>query len=519
MFGPDVYSALLGITQRIFGTQDNVDVYTGLKLSYAVSNNQSFCLDGTLNVQSADGRSSVLRGVQQSVPRFIPHTDTDAVLDSWRATILGDHLTRFGYDRSDLKQWSVDTKVVPDIRDKETVLTLAKLAANAYVPTPHKGDWSEVNGTENGNWTHEGPGYGWDDDGLRGYVFTTEDEELMVLSIKGTSTAVWNDGGPTAPNDKENDNAFFSCCCGRVSRMWTPVCDCYLGDHTCDEQCLDRELLREDRYYSQILDVYANALKLVPKAKVVWITGHSLGGALSSMLGRTYALPVVTFEAPGDQLAVKRLHLPVPPGIPPWEEYVWHFGHNSDPIYLGTCQGSRSTCALKGYAMETKCHSGMVCTYDTKKDFGWYESVANHRIHVVIDDVLEKYNDVAICAPPEPCEDCSKWTFVDPFYDPEPLPDYPVSSSTTHTHPPSTKLKTTESVSSTLTTTPTTTSSITRSASVCQTSTCLSHNWYGQCADWSTYTTSVPQETDCIERNWRYSCVEYTTYPASACPT
>ena len=427
------------------------------------------------------------------------------------------HSSQFGFDRSDINQWSVETRVVPDIQDKETVLTLAKLAANAYVPTPHEGDWSEVNGTENGNWTHQGPGYGWDDDGLRGYVFTTEDEELMVLSIKGTSTAVWNDGGPTAPNDKENDNAFFSCCCGRVSRMWTPVCDCYLGDHTCDEQCLDRELLREDRYYSQILEVYATARKLVPNAKVVWITGHSLGGALSSMLGRTYALPVVTFEAPGDQLAVNRLHLPVPPGIPPWEEYVWHFGHNSDPIFLGTCQGSRSTCALKGYAMETKCHSGMVCTYDTKKDLGWYESVANHRIHVVIDDVLERYSNVASCAPPEPCEDCPKWTFVDPFYEPEPIPDDPISSTTTPALPSSSSTKTTitKSVSSKHTITPT----ITPPASACTTSTCLSHNWYGQCAEWSTYTTSVPLVTDCLERNWRYSCVEYTTHPASECPT
>ena len=41
-------------------------------------------------------------------------------------------------------------------------------------------------------------------------------------------------------------------------------------------------------------------------------TGHSLGGALSSLLGITFGVPVVTFEAPGEKLAAARLHLPLP---------------------------------------------------------------------------------------------------------------------------------------------------------------------------------------------------------------
>ena len=44
----------------------------------------------------------------------------------------------------------------------------------------------------------------------------------------------------------------------------------------------------------------------------IWIIGHSLGGALASLLGATYGAPVVTFESPGESMAASRLHLPSP---------------------------------------------------------------------------------------------------------------------------------------------------------------------------------------------------------------
>lgn len=44
----------------------------------------------------------------------------------------------------------------------------------------------------------------------------------------------------------------------------------------------------------------------------VWLTGHSLGGSLASLIGVTFGLPTVAFEAPGDRLAARRLHLPQP---------------------------------------------------------------------------------------------------------------------------------------------------------------------------------------------------------------
>lgn len=73
---------------------------------------------------------------------------------------------------------------------------------------------------------------------------------------------------------------------------------------------------------------------LYPKA-TIWLTGHSLGGAIASLVGQTFGLPAVSFESPGDQLAAQRLHLPRPPGA--IKMPIYHFGHTADPIFIGVC--------------------------------------------------------------------------------------------------------------------------------------------------------------------------------------
>lgn len=68
---------------------------------------------------------------------------------------------------------------------------------------------------------------------------------------------------------------------------------------------------------------------------------------------------------------------------------VTHVYHTGDPIPLGTCKGSLSSCAQGGYALETRCHLGKSIVYDTLDKLGWVPNVRRHIIREVIHNVLE----------------------------------------------------------------------------------------------------------------------------------
>jgi lipase ATG15 len=73
--------------------------------------------------------------------------------------------------------------------------------------------------------------FGWKDDGIRGYVFTDEKQDIVVITFKGTSTSLFGvGGGQTSAHDKHNDNMMFSCCCASVDGTWIPLCDVKYGD-------------------------------------------------------------------------------------------------------------------------------------------------------------------------------------------------------------------------------------------------------------------------------------------------
>lgn len=357
--------------------------------------------------------------------------------------------------------WTVDEIAGPDVTDKDTIITLAQMAANAYVNKPETGDWKDVNGGFNRT---DDYGFGWDADGLRGYIYMDESNSTIVIGLKGTSLAVY-DGDGTTTNDKENDNLFFSCCCGQQgASFYRQVCDCATGTYTCNVSCLKKSLSSENRYYTAARHLYSNVTALYPNANV-WMSGHSLGGSVSSMLGLTYGIPVVTFEAVPDALPVSRLGLPAPPGhnpsTPQKREFTgaYHFGHTADPIYLGTCNGATASCSYAGYALESSCHSGMECVYDVVADHGWGVHIWSHKIITVIEQIIKVYDTVPVCKFTPECVDCPLWKEVEG------------NSSSTATSPPSTSTTTTN----------------TRS----RTSTCKTPGWWG-CLDEDTSTTSKP---------------------------
>ncbi|KAJ1559614.1 putative lipase atg15, partial [Nowakowskiella sp. JEL0078] len=83
--------------------------------------------------------------------------------------------------------WSTKAMKLPDETDPKTVLSLATMTYNTYYdPTKKSTHWIDMGGKWN-----ESVGFGWESDGIRGYVFADERNEVMVITVKGTSAALF----------------------------------------------------------------------------------------------------------------------------------------------------------------------------------------------------------------------------------------------------------------------------------------------------------------------------------------
>lgn len=431
--------------------------------------------------------------------------------------------------------WTVDEIVGPNVTDKDTVLTFARMASNAYILEPNTGAWEDVKGGF--NYTED---FGWQTDGLRGHIFADTTNETVVIGLKGTTPALF-DGSETTTNDKINDNLFFSCCCGQGGQyLWRQVCDCQTSVYTCNSTCLVGALRAKNRYYYAARNLYHNVTALYPNAEV-WMAGHSLGGAISSFLSLTYGHPALTFEAVPDAMPAARLGLPVPPGheigsLHQRREMTggFHFGHTADPIFMGSCNQAGSMCTLGGYAMESVCHTGKKCVYDTVADFGWRVGIGTHKIVNVIKEVLERYDEPAKCKQYVDCTDCFNWEFFE---------SNGTETTTTFTVPTTTSLSTSTRTRTETCKTPgwfgcldeSTTTEATRTTtkhkktSSTSTSTCETPGWFG-CLDDETATTTKatpapvlvsriatkpsqitnPSSRSCRHYGWFGSCISPT---------
>ncbi|CUA76939.1 hypothetical protein RSOLAG22IIIB_06403 [Rhizoctonia solani] len=310
-------------------------------------------------------------------------------------------------------EWVQKNVLAPDVTDRETLQQLARMTANAYAQKG-KPNWWEMSE----RWNESFP-FGWepDEDGFRGQVFVSQDENIVVMSIKGTS--LWTPvGDKTSKKDKLNDNLVRPKLNIRNrSKLNTNASYSHVAAHESIGRGIGKPL-----FYNVGLDLYANLTAMYPDANI-WLTGHSLGGSLAALLGATFGVPTVTFESPGERLASTRLHLPSPPGLPYSEHPITHVWHTGDPIPDGRCVGPTSLCAKAGYALETRCRNGKHIVYDTATRKKWAPSIARHRIGVIIKDILNEDWDedrpVPEAVPYDDCEECAKWTFGD-FIDPEP---------------------------------------------------------------------------------------------------
>jgi lipase ATG15 len=274
------------------------------------------------------------------------------------------------------------------------------MTSDAYLLNPSQPDWMNTSLGFN-----HSSNFGWDGDGLRGHVFSDRWNKTVIVAFKGTSI---DPRDKWSSNDRINDNILFSCCCADQRPdpyPYGPVCGCRSDTYTCNGTCITQELGQKDRYYPVALAVMQNLTATFPDSDF-WLVGHSMGGAIASLLGQTFGFPAVTFESPGDRLPARRLGLTNNPG-----PGVYHFGHTADPVFMGACNGWSSSCGIGGYAFESQCSTGKRCVYDTVGDLGWRLSIGNHRINTVIPEVLERYNETAKCVADDDCYDCYNWKF------------------------------------------------------------------------------------------------------------
>ncbi|KAF8597775.1 alpha/beta-hydrolase [Ceratobasidium sp. AG-I] len=334
------------------------------------------------------------------------------LLDNWEQSL--------GWEEHDVEGPATDKR--------ETLLALAKMTSNAYFSKGSIG-WYDL-GT---NWTSD-HNIGWDSDsdGFRGHVFVSADNKTAVLSIKGTSAGLFGGNGMTVRKDKLNDNLLFSCCCARVDWTWSTVCGCFGGENKCDQNCLEESLEQDSLFYPVGVNLYNNLTFMYPDAKI-WVVGHSLGGALASLIGVTFGAPTVAFEAPGERMAAQRLHLPIPPST----QHITHVLNTADPVAMGTCNGPTSSCYLGGYALESKCHLGTSIVYDTVSALHWPVGLQAHFTVTITEQLLdedwsEKVRkarrrwwlpwspddggervEVPPAAPEEDCVECFAWEYGD----------------------------------------------------------------------------------------------------------
>jgi putative lipase involved disintegration of autophagic bodies len=88
---------------------------------------------------------------------------------------------------------------IPDVTDKQTVLSFATMTSNSYYEDNDK-KWTDI---PHWNVTSK---FGWENTGIRGYLYEDDMSENLIIVIKGTSLATPIGSGPTAINDKLNDN-------------------------------------------------------------------------------------------------------------------------------------------------------------------------------------------------------------------------------------------------------------------------------------------------------------------------
>lgn len=311
------------------------------------------------------------------------------------------------------------TTIIANIIDMDynTISDLAKMSYNVYYDINHK---SWLNTTLNNVID-----VSVSNDTVRAYLFTDDEKTNNVIAFKGTSTYWTNNNNKlngmyysqnhknmcmlsTSENDKYNDNLFFSCCFYKQHSLFESCNECNNTEiYSCCSDCYKTSVRDKNNYINDITKIIDRVKSEIDfnKSKI-YFTGHSLGGMLASIAALLYNKTGASFETPGDLHYIK---LAYDDSSVKQNNNFYHFGHTADPIFMGNCG---KTCSLFGYNINTMCHSGYTCLYDSKAKLGYSESIFNHRIEYIVKNIVPKFeNDMPNCTIESNCNECTDWNF------------------------------------------------------------------------------------------------------------
>jgi putative lipase involved disintegration of autophagic bodies len=148
--------------------------------------------NGVYNIPSMAGRTTHLADLSKQ------NTGNYMLQSRLIKQAARNHLTSSSSAQSLAAEWVTRDISVPNVTSKHAVITIAKVASNAYIRIPDTEDWFDL-----GHKWNETNDFGWDENGLRGHVFANTDNSTIIVAMKGTSPPFVG-GSDTSTNDKIN---------------------------------------------------------------------------------------------------------------------------------------------------------------------------------------------------------------------------------------------------------------------------------------------------------------------------
>jgi lipase ATG15 len=284
------------------------------------------------------------------------------------------------FEASVVNQLFFSIDIANGVLTYQNIFNLAKMTNNAYyVDTTNY--WIPI------------PPYNWtqlQNEYVKGYVFTDIINKAYVISFKGTNILPYEQ---TTKYDKYNDNLFFSCCFNKTNYNHNMSCN------ECSKQCYKQTLDDPKNYISIAKNMMQRLKEIIDFSNnTILFTGHSLGGAIATSMGLLFSKTVVTFQTPGEKHYIENTEF-IDTSFDTINN-IYHFGHNKDPIFSGNCGW---WCKMGGYYIETHCHIGYVCRFNTTG----YSSLLKHKMSYVIDNIESWNGTLPPCKRENNCSECN----------------------------------------------------------------------------------------------------------------